>query len=101
MAAAPITGATAPMEVAPAPTQISGAIPGEETTPPGPVPADAMPPGSVPVPGAPEPQPTPGAIPGAAPVPVVGGGKIEMILAVLAFLITIGCVVVLAIMSVE
>ena len=89
------------MAVAPAPAPIPGAILGEETTPPGPVPADAMPTGLVPVPGAPEPQPTPGASPGAASAPVVGEGKIEMILAVVAFLITIGCVVVLAIMSVE
>ncbi len=39
-----------------------------------------------------------------APVPVAGSGvldKVEMILAVVAFLITIGCVVVLAIMKVE
>ena len=64
----------------------------EETTPPGSVL------------GAPELQPTPGAVPAAAPAPVVGGGtpdKVEMILAVVAFLITIGCVVVLAIMKVE
>ena len=71
-----------------------GADPGEETTPPGPVP----------VPGAPNPQPTPGDIPGVAPAPVTGSGaldKVEMILAVVAVLITIGCVVVLAIMNVE
>ena len=47
---------------------------------------------------------SPGEIPGMAPVPVAGSGvldKVEMILAVVAFLITIGCVVVLAIMKVE
>jgi len=70
-----------------------GANPGEET----------MPPGSVP--GAPAPEPMPGAaaVPLAAPMPPGADApdKIEMILAVVAFLITIGCVVVLAIMSVE
>jgi len=43
------------------------------------------------------------AVPLAAPMPPGADApdKIEMILAVVAFLITIGCVVVLAIMSVE
>jgi|TARA_B100001971_G_C18203708_1_gene546222 hypothetical protein len=42
-----------------------------------------------------------GAIPGLAPAPAGGAlDKVEMILAVVAFLITIGCVVVLAIMKV-
>ena len=41
--------------------------------------------------------------PGAAPIPATATGpdNVEMILAVVAFLITIGCVVVLALMEVE
>ena len=41
--------------------------------------------------------------PGVATVPAAAAGpdKVEMILAVVAFLITIGCVVVLAMMKVE
>ena len=87
--------------MAPAPTPLGGIAPanapisvpsvnqGEETTPPGSVP------------GAPQSQPTLGAIPGLAPAPAGGAlDKVEMILAVVAFLITIGCVVVLAIMKV-
>jgi hypothetical protein len=40
--------------------------------------------------------------PGAAPIPATAAGpdKVEMILAVVAFLITVGCVVVLAMMEV-
>jgi hypothetical protein len=41
--------------------------------------------------------------PSAAPIPATATGpdKVEMILAVVAFLITVGCVVVLAMMEVE
>jgi hypothetical protein len=72
---------------------MAGANPGEETTPPGPVPVS----------GTIESQSAPGVILGAAPAPQPGSGaldKIEMILAVVAFLITVVCVVVLAIMNV-
>jgi hypothetical protein len=53
-----------------------------------------------PVPGAPAPQP----VPGAAPAPgaqTAAPDKVELILAVLAFLVTVGAVVVLAMMKVE
>ena len=53
-----------------------------------------------PVPGAPEPQP----VAGAAPAPAAQGGapdKVEMILAIVAFLITVAAVVVLAMMKVK
>jgi hypothetical protein len=53
-----------------------------------------------PVPGAPEPQPVPGA--GLAPgAPSAGPDKVEMILAIVAFLITVAAVLVLVMMKVE
>ena len=47
--------------------------------------------------------PDPAMNPGAAPIPATAAGPdtVEMILAVVAFLITVGCVVVLALMEVE
>ena len=79
--------------------------PGDETTPPGALPSLA----SGPVPGAPAPQPLPGETPAGAPIPgvmptpagvAVGGApdKIDMILAIVAFLVTVGCVVVLKVL---
>ncbi|MEE2715678.1 MAG: hypothetical protein VYD34_06720 [Verrucomicrobiota bacterium] len=85
---------------------MASAGPGDETTPPGALPSPA----SGPVPGAPAPQPLPGETPAGAPAPGampapaeadVGGGapdKIDMILAIVAFLVTVGCVVVLKVL---
>ena len=81
--------------------------PGDETTPPGAVPAGAPAPGGGTVPGAPAPQPLPSEAPGGVPIPAAapavaeGGGepdKIDMSLAVVAFLVTVGCVVVLKVL---
>ena len=82
---------------------VPAAGPGVDTTPPGGMPAGAP----SPMPGAvPEMAPVamdPAMVSGVATVPAAAAGpdKVEMILAVVAFLITIGCVVVLAMMKVE
>ena len=80
--------------------------PGDETTPPGNPPLGAPSSEGGSVPGAPEPQPLPGEVLGSTPsqgaVPTgvetaAGGDKIDMILAVVAFLVTVGFVVILLI----
>lgn len=96
-------GAPAPA-AAPAPI----ASPGVDTTPPG------APPEGAPVPGALAPASVPAAADPAAPMPVAADpvqaavpagaaepDKVEIILAVVAFLVTVGAVVVLALMKVE
>tara|TARA_B100000676_G_C17705487_1_gene643527 strand:- start:477 stop:728 length:252 start_codon:yes stop_codon:yes gene_type:complete len=80
--------------------------PGDETTPPGSPPMTVPPSEGGPVPGAPEPQPLPGALPGSTSslesasadgAASTGGDKIDMILAVVAFLVTVGFVIILLI----
>jgi len=80
--------------------------PGDETTPPGSPPMTVPSPEVGPVPGAPEPQPLPGALPGSTSslesasadgAASTGGDKIDMILAVVAFLVTVGFVIILLI----
>jgi hypothetical protein len=60
-------------------------------------------PGAAPGMAAMDPAANPAMALGAAPAPMgaVGPDKVEIILAVVAFLITVGCVVVLAMMQVE
>ena len=100
--AAPIPGA---VSVPGAPVPAAG--PGVDTTPPGVVPAGAPSPmpGAVPemAPVAVDPAMDPAMAPGMANVPAAAAGpdKVEIILAVVAFLVTVGAVVVLAMMKVE
>lgn len=93
---------------APAPVPVPGAPVGTAPIDLGQIPApgvETLAPGGVPMPGGPVPgAPVPQPVPGAAPVPAAapaGPDKVEMILAVLAFVVTVGAVVLLALMKVE